>query len=463
MIVTCEKCTTQFKLDDAKVPESGARVRCSRCKHAFFIQPPGLADEEQAEDLAREALEGAQQDVDPRREPEAPLSDDSESSESTESTESDWEFNDGPPTGIDPESPEASSQVERLDFAAARQAVDDLLGESLSDAPSAPPTDEPLPPPERIEVAEPPLDSEPEPAIETPPPPQALEPPARIRQEPPPSPPADLEAAVEVATAEDEPASGLGSPEDWDFFEQDKPPSATPVARIPLVPRWKLQQEEALGAEEEGSGLEAAIDAEIDPGLDREPGTAARALRYSAHVAGWCVTAALLGLGLWGIAMPPAHGSAAPADSQQLGAFRAEEVRGRWVENASGPIYVVSGRLRNRGSSPATVGPLGVRLLSAEGRELDGTAERLSLPLGDEALRERNAEARVSATADGARTLAKLQLMPGVASRFEAVFDALPPQAHLFRLESVPLEGAPIEKAQRVEEEPTREGPAPAP
>ena len=39
MIVTCEQCSTQFQLDDAKVPERGVRVRCSRCKHAFYVKP----------------------------------------------------------------------------------------------------------------------------------------------------------------------------------------------------------------------------------------------------------------------------------------------------------------------------------------------------------------------------------------------------------------------------------------
>jgi len=45
VIVICERCETEFQLDDARVPEGGARVRCSRCKHAFFVQPPGAASE----------------------------------------------------------------------------------------------------------------------------------------------------------------------------------------------------------------------------------------------------------------------------------------------------------------------------------------------------------------------------------------------------------------------------------
>lgn len=40
MIVTCASCLTKFHLDDARIPPKGAKVRCSRCKHVFFITPP---------------------------------------------------------------------------------------------------------------------------------------------------------------------------------------------------------------------------------------------------------------------------------------------------------------------------------------------------------------------------------------------------------------------------------------
>jgi len=40
LIVTCEECTTSFELDEARIPPGGARVRCSRCKHAFFLPSP---------------------------------------------------------------------------------------------------------------------------------------------------------------------------------------------------------------------------------------------------------------------------------------------------------------------------------------------------------------------------------------------------------------------------------------
>jgi predicted Zn finger-like uncharacterized protein len=38
MIVTCASCMTKFSLDESKLP--GAKVRCSKCQHVFFVVPP---------------------------------------------------------------------------------------------------------------------------------------------------------------------------------------------------------------------------------------------------------------------------------------------------------------------------------------------------------------------------------------------------------------------------------------
>ncbi|MEW6616358.1 MAG: DUF3426 domain-containing protein [Thermodesulfobacteriota bacterium] len=40
MIVQCERCQTKFKLDDERVPEGGAKARCSKCQHTFAIVKP---------------------------------------------------------------------------------------------------------------------------------------------------------------------------------------------------------------------------------------------------------------------------------------------------------------------------------------------------------------------------------------------------------------------------------------
>ncbi|MFH2057613.1 MAG: zinc-ribbon domain-containing protein [Pseudomonadota bacterium] len=39
MIITCEKCSTNFNLDDSLVKDTGSKVRCSLCKHIFTAYP----------------------------------------------------------------------------------------------------------------------------------------------------------------------------------------------------------------------------------------------------------------------------------------------------------------------------------------------------------------------------------------------------------------------------------------
>ena len=59
MIVTCESCSTSFQLDESRIPPTGARVRCSRCKHAFFLANPAASQAEAVHSIAAEAVEEA--------------------------------------------------------------------------------------------------------------------------------------------------------------------------------------------------------------------------------------------------------------------------------------------------------------------------------------------------------------------------------------------------------------------
>ncbi len=56
MILTCERCETRFRLDEKRLPAGGARVRCSRCKHAFFVNPGGAPAPELVHQLAEAAV-----------------------------------------------------------------------------------------------------------------------------------------------------------------------------------------------------------------------------------------------------------------------------------------------------------------------------------------------------------------------------------------------------------------------
>jgi len=46
MIVTCSSCLTKFNLDDSRIQPKGVKVRCSRCKHIFYVVPPPETKEE---------------------------------------------------------------------------------------------------------------------------------------------------------------------------------------------------------------------------------------------------------------------------------------------------------------------------------------------------------------------------------------------------------------------------------
>ncbi|MDT8317607.1 MAG: DUF3426 domain-containing protein [bacterium] len=48
MIIQCDECQAKFKLDDSKISDKGAKVRCSKCKHVFTVRKaaaPPVEDE----------------------------------------------------------------------------------------------------------------------------------------------------------------------------------------------------------------------------------------------------------------------------------------------------------------------------------------------------------------------------------------------------------------------------------
>jgi predicted Zn finger-like uncharacterized protein len=51
MIITCASCLTKYHLDDSRISEKGAKVRCSRCKHVFYVVLPPETKEEVAENF----------------------------------------------------------------------------------------------------------------------------------------------------------------------------------------------------------------------------------------------------------------------------------------------------------------------------------------------------------------------------------------------------------------------------
>jgi predicted Zn finger-like uncharacterized protein len=51
MIVTCASCLTKFNLEDSRITAKGAKVRCSRCKHVFYVVLPPETKQEVIENF----------------------------------------------------------------------------------------------------------------------------------------------------------------------------------------------------------------------------------------------------------------------------------------------------------------------------------------------------------------------------------------------------------------------------
>jgi predicted Zn finger-like uncharacterized protein len=363
VIVTCQRCATQFQLDDSKIPASGIRVRCSRCKHAFFLEPAAGSQNERIHRRAREALEG---DLPTTPDVSYDLASDPGYQEGE--AESDWQFNED-------ETPDVSMPNARGrrpqpgDLAAARQAVDDLLDSS------APASDE------------------------------------------------------------------LGSPRDWDFFAEEAdltpskpaqpPPGRVPakLAKRPLRKRQRREPAEPLGRIRPGPA--AATAGESPPSVRS---------RRAAFATGWAGAAALFLIGAYGGLAPRSPVAESAPGAQAVAGLEAEEVTARWVENAvAGPLFVVSGELRNPGPQTAVAGALiAVQLLDEAGVVLDGASAVLGPALPTAAVRERDPRELRQLQAEGARRLAWAPLAPGGRLAFHAVLADAPPAATRFRLEASP-------------------------
>lgn len=57
MIVDCESCRTRFRLDEARIPARGAKVRCSKCKAAFIVKRPDASRDELIDEVVAEATD----------------------------------------------------------------------------------------------------------------------------------------------------------------------------------------------------------------------------------------------------------------------------------------------------------------------------------------------------------------------------------------------------------------------
>lgn len=403
MVVVCEKCETRFHLGDSKVPAEGTRVRCSRCKHEFFIAPPGSGDADLIDEVLAE-VSGAGR---------TPVPADPQAQErSTGDFEEDWQFNDDSHPHI-----QMQAEPEASDFGEFDSSGMDLSGEDplLEEAPpsgKAPPS----------EIATGDRDSFGEPEPDTFPAAQApMDPVESIRAR---------DAGLDFSSPDD-----LGSPEEWNFVgtgDAETPLDLTPREETsePSLPEVDASGSASLSVE-----LEEALSAgpRNRGGFDQIPLVAR--LAGAASVVGWLVVALAFSLGLSASFIRSGEGSAVRAAAGEITVsglpITAREVKGRLVENAlAGNLLVVSGKLENTGSLPVTPGrPILVQLVSASGAPIAGATAAAGPPLGETRLREWDPDRLRLDLERSAAEIALRSLRPGARIPFEAVFESIPESA----------------------------------
>lgn len=384
MIIACEQCDTRFQLDDSRIPPKGARVRCSRCKHAFFVPHPGLSVEEVIEEVVAEAtdpslaaLPEATQDLGPAAaiEEESPF--------------------DAALPGPGHTDPDVSSSLAPVDGSAQPDFEEDW--EFNEDPPSRPAAE-----------AEAPAAS------------------------------ADPVQQVLAKEAAEGSLEDLGSPEDWDFLDGEAGKSGRKAAAV----ETGEPESEAVSELEELAEVAADVagDAAATPSAKpprvsarRSRGLSLRGFETGLHGLAWAGAVALVGIALAGMlsAATRPH-EAVRAENLEASVERrvASEVRGRYLDNAiGGAVYVVSGLYEG----PA--GPyqaLQIQLTDAEGRPLG--AAWAGPEVGERSLRE---DPPAELRSRLARESLKLSESRG-ARGFDAIFEQVPPEAAGLRLTIAP-------------------------
>lgn len=426
MIIACEQCQTRFQLDEGQIPSGGARVRCSKCQHAFFVRPPEVEAETTFDGVVAETVDEAI----PVPEPEAAAAlgqtDPSLSSALEpvgEVPPEEWTFNEEPPTGMAAAVPAARDGDPEVGMEFDPAAPGDLFGTpgdlGSSGTFRTPPGEEAAAPAaDETPAAE--FDLGRGESEEAPPLPGS-----------PSAHPGSGEAhAQPTAAPEGEaPLGELGDPTEWDFLAD----------AVPAVHTAEAVAEEA--AEVREAPAEVARPRKPLPWF--VPARPAEALA-------WLLAVGLTTGGLFqvvrGVANPPAR--APVAVTVVAGAPSAEDVRARSLENLHvGPILVVEGRLASGTQGEATR----VRLLDAAGEPLPGIAAWAGPALPESSLREEEPAQLRARLTRGAAGLA-------AGGSFQAVFPTVPELAR-----AVALSGEPAPSLRTTSRPPTPPEPAPSP
>jgi len=425
VVVSCQKCRTRFQLDEARIPEKGVRVRCSKCKHAFFVARPGSHDDtihglaEQAAVRGRpaKAKPGVSVDLPPV---------------ASNEPEDDWQFNIDPPGGGKAASPSEDFD-DRTPPPAEITDSEPTESESVDSFFELDGLSDPGPEGEPSRAAAPQAADADEGKKSKAPGKKAAPPPIEPEQE---------------VTFED-----LGSPESWDFGVDAPRAAAAPPAPAPAKVGAKAKKA-AVKKEAAAARLEEA------PAPRRHsPEARSRAEsfpRSSAGAAGWLLPLALSAFGLHGALTPP-PAALAPFPPVRIGPLELSDVRVRHVENLfAGPLVVVTGELRSAGSAPVQAGGAPrVQVTDSRGQTLDAPPGWLGVARSAQDLREVDPAALAAEQERSAGVLAERSFAPQESVSVAAVLSELPPDAAAFRIEAA----APPERPAQAE--PDLQGPDP--
>ncbi|MFO0688716.1 MAG: zinc-ribbon domain-containing protein [Myxococcota bacterium] len=466
MIVTCQECSTSFQLDDARIPATGARVRCSRCKHAFFLPNPSASRSEAVQAVVEQVVEGK---LGGTPEPTRDLGAAGRGGAvaRNEPEEEDWQFSQEIRVAGDEEREEA----EVASSGAPRADSFDLTGdfgrgfdpEALSHEEPAPAGTRRDEKPRKAAVATGPTASTA----------SAGTPAAPVRDESsfgsiddfssliedddlsidldaPPSPKPPPKAPARPAARRPEAKSGaadeLGDPESWDIVGGEGARRAT--SRVAALVRPKeAPRKPGAAAAGRSAGLELFADADLPPVRDDFDEASARGgVRWAAlgRGAGWGATIVCVAA-VFGLLIRP-EWSRRDTEPQRLeiGPLVAETDRVGWLESSrSGLLLVFEGELRNTGPTPLPPIPLQMSLLDRSGERLAEPPIEVGAPLDVVTLREASPQALAAKRTGAVSGWLEAPISPGEARRFTAVVPVaeLPEAARRFALEAGRADG----------------------
>jgi predicted Zn finger-like uncharacterized protein len=443
LIVTCEECSTTFQLDEARIPTSGAQVRCSRCKHAFFLPNPSASQSEASHAIAEEAAQDSMSRV-----PSA-AADVQGTPPDVEFDEEDWQFSEeiriegdeSLGTGDEFGSSEDFGDGLDADALLADVSPDDLDSNGLGD------------PGADIEVSH--LESDADTGLELETAPETTDSPRdesnfgsvddfSSLMEDDEAAPVDLDSGVDAELGSEESlstrtatyaASGmtddLGDPESWDLVGSDDFAGSKRAGGSVGTPFGASALGSLISGEDELD--ESFYDDESERRAPLWEGLAG-----IGRLIGWAATIALVsGVLVLGMRSEWTRWAQTP-QIVSAGAFTAETGRASWLETSrSGFILVVEGRIRNTGSTPLWPGTVQLALLDASGERMKVQPILAGERLAEAILREAPPD-QLEASAEAAvLNLRGKPLAPGEIRDFAAIAaeDRLPEGARRVLLE----------------------------